>query len=295
MDIKLTAPIDITNNSNGICDLKCKYSYKYKDSISSVTINDYYLSLTYENSFPEPVLFNSNSYNVSEIRIYSPSLHSYSGDKADAEIIINHTSAYGNILVCIPLITNESVNGGTQDLDNILTNVSKYAKITDETAVLQKSINLNNFIPQTKYYVYNGTLLFPPCNGDYTYIVFNKIDGGYKNITQKQLSILQDLIKKNTITTKPNVKFYVNNNGPGMETTNSDDIYIDCKPLIQEDKIENNSIKSFNLINIDTIKNSIYFKILIGFLLMCIIIKIFNILLSNFDSYYETIKIKSKK
>ena len=42
-----TAPIDINDTPTNTCDLKCKYSFKYKESTSTITNNQYYLSLTY--------------------------------------------------------------------------------------------------------------------------------------------------------------------------------------------------------------------------------------------------------
>lgn len=291
-----TAPIDINDTPTNTCDLKCKYSFKYKESTSTITNNQYYLSLTYEQSFPEPVIFNANTYQVNEIRIYSPSLHTYSGIKSDAEIIIIHSGSIGNLLVCIPLIKTQSVNSSTEILNNIIINTNKYAKNTGDKTLLTQTINLNTLIPNKKYYSYNATLPFPPCDGIYSYVVFSKDDGAFSTINENQLITLQNLISKHNISIKKGIKFYVNKNGPGLisnDVEKGDDIYIDCKPLSPDGDIIDETIntelpknnKLFQSIDIKqkltNMRSNGVIKIIVIILLMYIILKLFSFIINK--------------
>ena len=79
-----TAPIDISlSKITGKCDYKCSYSFNYNNSSCVATNRREYLKLSYDKSSSPPVLYNSSGYDVEEIRLYIPSLHSYSGTKTD--------------------------------------------------------------------------------------------------------------------------------------------------------------------------------------------------------------------
>ena len=84
-----TAPIDISMSAiTGKCDLKCSYSFNYNNSSCIATNRGDYISLSYDKSSKPPVTYNTTNYDVQEVRIYIPSLHSYSGSKSDGELII---------------------------------------------------------------------------------------------------------------------------------------------------------------------------------------------------------------
>ena len=185
-----TAPIDINNNPTGTCDLKCKFNYKYKESGSKLTNNTFYLSLTHDQVYPAPVNFNADDYQVSEIRIYSPSLHTYSGVHAEAEMIIVHTGTQGTLLVCLPIIKgNKTTTKSEKDLETIIKTAKKFARKPNEETALQQNFNLNNFIPKNKpFFSYKATLPYIPCNGEHNYVVFSKDDGAY-------ITIYEDLLK----------------------------------------------------------------------------------------------------
>lgn len=272
-----TAPINIDSNPIGNCELKCKYSYKYKDSPSKLTNNTSFLSLTHDGSYPEPVTYNANKYNVDEIRVYTPSLHSYHGKKAEGEIIIRHSSPTEKLLICIPLALDSKSN---QTLETIITNAKKYTQKSGSSTMIN-SINLNSFIPNKKFYTYKGTLPYNPCNGEYNFIVFSASDNAYIPITSAQLDDLNKIITKNTIKTTSKSNFYVNPKGPIFTNQNNgdDNIYIDCKPVsedgevIGEKKINaSTSNVSFKGIDFDKIVDSIIFKVIIGFLLLFILV-----------------------
>lgn len=108
MNISETSPY-----LNGICDLKCDYSFYYQLSICTVYPNsgNKLLNFTYETNSngTKQVLYNGIEYNVSGIFIVSSSTHFFDGNIAEAEIIINHSPVLGNGLplsVCIPITSS---------------------------------------------------------------------------------------------------------------------------------------------------------------------------------------------
>ena len=158
-----TAPVNIVNNPEFICDLKCEYGFKYPQSGLNITNRGEYLSLKTDSSNSPPVTYNANKYEVSDMRLYHPSLHSYGGQKADAELIIvhNNVSTQGNLLVCVPiLVGTSSSNADSLSLfDTIISEVAKTANSPGtKTTVNIPTFSIGKFIPQKPYYSYNGTL-----------------------------------------------------------------------------------------------------------------------------------------
>lgn len=304
-----TSPININNDSSGTCDLKCNYRFKYNDSTTTIKNKGNYLSLTYEKPNIDPVVYNSTSYYVEEIRIYTPSLHESFGSKTDAELIIIHASDYGGkLLVCIPI---SSTNADTSPLlETIILTSSQFADTLNKKTFLTKSINLNSLIPSKKMYIYKGTLPFSPCNGEHTIIAFSKKDDAYIPISNNNLEVLNKLIKKNSIKSKKNT-FYTNTKGPtNLLANSSDEIYIDCKPISDDGKIIDDDEKEmktpltdlFSKLNYKKIINSIYFQIFISLIAAFIIYKLFNFIIGknkiddveNVSSTFEKIKSFSK-
>jgi hypothetical protein len=287
--------MDITSNDiikpKGTCDLKCKYSFKYNDSVSTITNTGIFLKLTYERPNAHPVLFNSFPYYVSNVYIYSPSLHTYSGVKADGEILIEHISDYNIPLwICIPLIKNEAFNKSSNILDYIIGNAFKYMKPDSQPYNLTNTINLNDFIPNKKFYSYRS------CDNK-NYIVFSKDDGAYCTIKNQTLVNLKSIIKNSTIEVNNDKdrEFFVNDKGPQSLSGNvADDIYIDCKPVSDDGNIiesiptkpkETFLEEMFNPENLKKFKKSVFFYILIGILSLIGLYILFKILMKIIDSF----------
>ena len=88
-----TAPINISKkSSSGKCDLKCAYSFQYKESLSTLVKNrGEYVSLSYAEQ-SGMIKYNTQSYSVREVRLCHPSLHEFEGIKYDGEMIIVHNN-----------------------------------------------------------------------------------------------------------------------------------------------------------------------------------------------------------
>lgn len=312
---KSTAPINITDKPNGSCNLKCKYTFKYKDTTTVLKNKKFYLSLTHERSYPAPVKYNDFDFNVDEIRMYSPSLHSYNGNKTDAELIIRHSSINGGLLfVCIPVVKTEQTNNSTAFFEHIISNANLYAKTDDESTVIKQPMNLNIFVPTTKYYSYNGTLPYPPCTGDHSFVVFSKNDkNAFTMINTTSLIALKKIILETNFPVKTG-DFFVNTEGANDNITNTttDDIYIDCSPVDDDgnivggngelnkiddigNKIKNNGMPAFiKKINMESIIRSIWFKIIIGILSGLIVFYIIYWLINKLTETKSPLSIPGK-
>ena len=228
-----TSPVNISKNTAGTCNLKCDFSQQY--TISSVNAENKgdYIRYTVSSLTPQ-VTFNKEQYNVSELRLYQPSLHRYGGIQCDGELLISHTNVKQNtsLCICIPIVSG----GNTVSIiDTLIGQVIDRANSTGgQTAIGLSNFNLANVVPNTPYYNYTGTLPILPCIGEIQYIVFDKSNA--ISVTSKTITGLKKIITAHTygVHKNPNGIFY-NEHGPSQGTL--DDIYIECNPTGSDGKM----------------------------------------------------------
>ena len=291
---KATSPVNITNNTTSTCDLKCEYSFKYPISNLEVTNRGDYLSLKTDPASVPPVTYNAEQYQVQEVRLFRPSLHTYGGKSADAELIIVHNSSTGSggkLLVCVPISKGLSSNKSSQVFDSIVSKVSKTAPSANKrTLVSLPTFSLDNFVPMKPFYSYNGTLPYAPCNGKYSYIVFSKNNGGAMSMSSSAHTALSKIISSNSYAVKNGTGgVYYNPKGPSQLTSAGDDIYIECSPTGSEGEtlVKSPSTSQTSLFSSDSVSNvlnSVYFQIIVGAIVILGIMKLGQVLLAKLTS-----------
>jgi len=281
------APIDISQqNVIGNCRLKCDYQYQYVESNSTITNKGDYLLLSY--SAQTPVKYNSQTYSVNEIRLYQPSLHSYSQVKSDAEIIIVHisSSSPNMLLVCIPIKNTTAQSAASQMLDKIISTASSLTPSEGESTTLSSSgFNLNDFIPKNGFFSYKGTLPYQPCTSTADYIVYNNLFSSYIDITLDSITKLQNIIKSNTYDVKPNsgVELFYNKHGASSLSNINNDIYIDCAPVGESEEMKTVVYSTSSPITFNSLSGNIFFMTFIMCIIFFIIIYFFPKILKIFS------------
>lgn len=239
------APINIPKESKELCVEKCSLKYDYGQSSLSIKNNGDYLSLGYDASTTN-VKYNANKMEVQEIRIYTPSLHTYDGVRSDAEMVIVHSGFGKNLLVCLPMKSSDDTGSGASTFSQMLIeSANKIPNTGDATNVNAMTWSLNSFVPNNKpLFSYTSNLLYTPCTGVYDYIVFS-LNDYYVPISSTIVKMLQGtanrkgLITKQQYEIKEGPKVYYNVDGATNNTFSGDDddIYIECQPTGDEGEI----------------------------------------------------------
>lgn len=270
------APINIVKNEAQKCSLKCLLWYKYGNSSCTVTNKSDQLLIQYDGD--SDVMFNSIQYNPIEIRIFMPSIHTFDGVRADAEIVIVHSGSNGGLLVCIPVTSSSNSNASTGSnlLDDIVSNAPNQK---ESTSLNLHDFNMNYVIPKSSYFSYTGTLPYGTCDPSilYNYVVFpNKSMVVHK----ETIKSLGGLIHDSYITTQTGTCYWnklgTTNNG----FSGDGQIYIDCQPtgeegeILYKEKINDVEIRKFN---VDWVYALLY--IIVGAILMYLGVKIFKFII----------------
>ena len=213
-----TAPIDIPTGSN-VNVIAGTFNCVYDPDMcsgASVTISDdrSHLSVKCSGGSKTTISFYGKIYVPTEIRIYAPSLHTYNGSPADAEMMIVHTPSSNSndngdnagLIVSIPITmtAGSSASGnGNSDLAAIIQAANSINASTialNASTPINHDINVNSFIPAKPYYVYYGTLPYDSCGGNYYYAVFTEpisAAGQLSDIVASQIATVPQSMKTN--------------------------------------------------------------------------------------------------
>lgn len=255
-----TSNINIApQNVSGRCDLKCAYNFKYNKSNSTATNNGVMISLTYENSNEAPVMFNNNKYTVSNIFITCPSIHTFNGSVASAEIVIEHTPSLGGpqLNVAVPITLSSESSTASNIITQIIQTVSSNAPSEGNTTNLNLTdFTLQDIVPNKPYFNYADS-------NNTEWIVFGILQAIPLNTST--LTTLSQIIQPYALPT-PGNSLFLNKSGPNTTGAIGDGIYISCKPTgssKEESAVEySKNTSSYDLFNNPT--SSIIFQILIG-------------------------------
>jgi len=283
-----TAPIDIgRDNIAGKCDLKCEFSFHYNNSSCIATNRGDYISLAYDSSSSPPVTYNSTSYDVKEVRIYSPSLHSFNGSKVDGEFIIIHNTSSGAkpLFVCIPIKSSNSGEESGKNLTTIVQTVASNAPAEYEKTTVQISrFNLNAFVPRKPFFSYTASEPYQPCSTNLIEYIVYPADSAI-GVAERVLNALQKVIKENSYDIKPSPGLFFNQKGPSSGA-GSGEIYIDCQPVGESEEetiIVTDSGSSADSITLDDLKQNKIFQMVLGCLIFLVIVYVINLFIGAYN------------
>jgi len=155
------------------CKENCSFNFSYSPNSSCILTNkgDY---LDIKTDGKNNVTYNNQKIVLNDVRLYTPSLHTFDGESTDAELILKHAGANGqNIMVSVPIIAKE----GNGDSSSFFSKIASYIPSKGESA----NVNVSNWslddilpAPKTPFYHYTGDSPYPPCNMQAVIIIFDK-------------------------------------------------------------------------------------------------------------------------
>ena len=283
-----TAPIDIgRDNIAGKCDLKCEFSFHYNNSSCIATNRGDYISLAYDSSSSPPVTYNSASYDVKEVRIYSPSLHSFNGSKTDGEFIIIHNTSSGAkpLFVCIPVKSSNSGEESGKNLTTIVQTVASNAPAEDEKTTVQISrFNLNAFVPRKPFFSYTASEPYQPCSAALVEYIVYPTDSAI-GVAERVLNALQKVIQVNSYDIKPSPGLFYNQKGPSSGAS-SGEIYIDCQPVGESEEetiIVTDSGSYADSMTKEELMQNKYFQMFLGCLIFLVIVYVIDLIIASYN------------
>ena len=293
----ITAPLDIVVNkqTEKLCKLKCSYQFTYQTTSLQIQNEGSFLVMNTDETATPPVIYNDNPYTIVACALLTPSMHTFAGKNADAELIIMHQKVNSQkyLFVCVPIKSSStSTDDSATYFDLIMAEVAQTAPASGQNTIfVNNTFSLKSMVPMAPYYSYTGSHPFftgdicpsildnetsyePFMNMDY--IVFH-IDDAI-TMSPQALRILKQVIPTKfpfvTVPESQNPKgLFFNPNGPVPAVKG--EIYIDCRPTGADGEIlvtaRQDSGGFLNNATLKKIWNYTFMKIIIGALVMLLI------------------------
>ena len=180
-------------------------------------------------------------------RLFRPSLNTYDGFKADAELIITHSGGGKNFYVCIPVISSEKESSSAKWFSQIIP-YSPSEKGGSGKSVNVSNFSLNSVIPLAPFFIYEGGTFDWGCSASDIMIIFNKNKA--INIKNSNYKTLVTLIRKHSYSAQATPGYLTFNatgtsSGPGKQQGSKTSKQLTCTPIVDQDgnNIEGNNKK----------------------------------------------------
>ena len=246
------SPINIQTEKTRVCNLLCQLKIKYKPSSCNINNNDNLINILYDKgSFVIYKSENPIKYQLNKLIPHVPSLHTINGKKYEMELCLYHTNSEGKLLIISVLINSNNNFSYSQDflnqfipgLKNINYSGDPNNNQFDYSIGVANNWNAENVLPVLRnFFVYKGTLPYPPCTKNVLWVIFeNSV-----NISPNDLKILQErLIYNNSrkaypLNSNPKVIRYVyynNDIGVGFGSKTKGKVYIKCKKIEEQKNV----------------------------------------------------------
>ena len=188
------SPINIDTELIQHCKTLCNLKFMYKPSKCLVDfMTGQNLKILYDKG--SGVIYNNEYFKLKEMTFHTPSLHTIDGTKYDLEICLIHSlsdSPYERNGVIISMLYNEGdYFGNTENFVNQFINEIKIDN--KEIVSVSENWGADMLLPEKKsFFVYNGSIHFPPCS-QMKHIVMDTVG----NIGPVNLEIFQKNLGKN--------------------------------------------------------------------------------------------------
>jgi carbonic anhydrase len=275
----------ILSNKENECKENCSFNFNYSNKSSCILTNKKsYLEITTDGK--NNVTYNNQKLTLSDVRFYSPSLHTFDGKHTEGEIFLQHSVGGQNIIVSVPVVEKN----GQSDSNLFFSKIAKFVpqEKNEKVNVNVTNWSLNNVMPppKTPFYNYKDKSPYPPCNMESTTIVFDKDYAS--TISSKDLNMIRSVIKgnisPNTASSKKTIEPFVSNmkregmityNKNGANSNDNDDSVesMECTEYTDSDESESETASNSKTSNIgidwsNVMKNPTFIFVLIFIVLL---------------------------
>ena len=237
------SPINLDSEIIQKCETLCNFDTFYESSKCYVTYINNLIQLNYDKG--SYLKFQDILYELKNITIHAPSLHSIDGEKYDLEICLIHSlnsdESDTNGIILSRMFQKGPHYGNPENFINQFINDLPRVEVSNEMEInVSNNWNVNMLLPKNKsYFMYEGSLPFPPCTEQYKVFVYEDIGSiGETNINIFQNNISDSfrpiqLLNNRTI-------FYIADKGKVKKTKG-----ISPKQLKQVDAISKANVEIF--------------------------------------------------
>ena len=222
------SPININSSNTKRCNLLCTLKTKYKQSKCEIFIKNNIPHISYDKG--SYIEYKDAKYNLYQIAIHAPSMHTIDNIKYAMELNLYHKSMNGSIIIISILVDENDRFSSSQDFFEQFTPQLKKNK-TNMSISTERDWSINKALPMDKgFYIYKGSLPYPPCDDNITWLIFKEPI----NITRKSYAQIKQIIqdgKNSRKNQKLNGRIVYFNSNNYNDNSSQGQVYVQCKKV----------------------------------------------------------------
>jgi len=177
---KKQSPINIDTSNISECNGLCSLSVRYNPSSCNIQNMNITPIINYDTgSF---IKFKGILYEMTKMTIHTPSMHSVNGNFYDMEVLLYHClnrsscSDSGGVIISILFKSTSDDSGRVNAFFNEFINeIPVEEQPLEQNVPVSADWNVETLFPRTKsFFYYEGSLPTPPCDENWTWIVFEE-------------------------------------------------------------------------------------------------------------------------
>jgi carbonic anhydrase len=188
------SPINIVSGGNKKCGpLSCPIKFNYSPSRCTLKKDKNLLYLIDKGN--SHINYKLNTFTLKKTSFHMPSMHTLDGAYYDMELMLHHIADNGEkVIVSVFVSKDNDISGSNNWFRQFVPYLKKYKKedIFKKVSIITKDDwNINNLLPIGRsFYMYMGSLPYPPCEMSTIFIVLNNA----VNINTEDYNILKQII-----------------------------------------------------------------------------------------------------
>lgn len=200
------SPINIDTDKLEKCEAMCDIKLHYKPSKCFLNFVNNLVTIKYSSG--SYVEYKNLLYELKDITIHVPTLHSIDNSKYDLEVCLIHelsTSADksdtpNGFILSILFSQGDNFGLPSQFFNQIVNDIPRESLNSEKQVNVSSDWNVSMLLPENKsFYIYDGSKPFPPCDTNYKIVVYRDIG----TIGRSILEMLQANIGENVRDIQP--------------------------------------------------------------------------------------------
>jgi len=175
----LTAPLNIDTSLVAPCNALCRLSLKYEPTTCSISMVNNIPTITFS---PNCIVkFKDDFLYLRKMTIHYTSMHTVNNTYSDLEIMLYHNrnpinDSDGGIILSILLNKGEDYGTANEFLNEFINQMPANEMPIEKDVQVSDSWCPDQLFPSSKsFFYYDGALPYPPCNQNWTFIIFEEI------------------------------------------------------------------------------------------------------------------------
>ena len=175
---KRTAPLNIDTNNISPCSALCKLSVKYAPTTCNISMVNNIPTVTFTpNCY---IKFRNDFFYLRKMTIHYTSMHTVNESYYDLEVLLYHNrnpinDSDGGVILSILMKKGNDFGGANQFMNEFINQMPANEMAVEKEVEVSDNWNPEQLFPESKsFFYYEGALPYPPCNPNWTIIVFEE-------------------------------------------------------------------------------------------------------------------------